>query len=164
MFNQEIFKEAMSAFASGVTIVTMKGAVGSYHGLTVSAFTSVSLDPPMVLFCRKKPKDVQEALGVGDIVVINILSQGQEDLAYRFANPKLDPSARYSEVDFELFEGVPVLLNARAALGTTIRECHEAGDHSIYLCEVHHARVIPDSSPLVYYNRAFHSLLTPESV
>lgn len=162
--DENVFKRAMSTFSTGVTVVTMKGPKDSYHGLTVSAFTAVSLDPPLVLFCRKNVDTGYKPLAAGDRVVINILSKEQTDLAFRFANPKLDNAERFKDMNYRLSHGVPILLGCKSVVESRVKDHFDGGDHTIFICEVIEAEVAADLEPLIYYNRDFYALLSSISV
>jgi len=163
MIKTNTFKEVMGSFCSGVTVITMKGAHKGYHGLTVSSFASVSLDPPLVLFSRKNTNNVQKALVVGDRIVINILSRDQKELAYRFANPKLDNEARFDQVDYELSNGVPILQGSKSAIEADVYDYFDSGDHTIFVCEAKQLHFNKALEPLVYFGGSFYDLLSSTS-
>ena len=79
------FRSALSRFASGVTVVTTKDAAGRMHGITVSAFSSVSLEPPLVLICIEKETGSHYAFGESGLFAVNVLSASQAGLSERFA-------------------------------------------------------------------------------
>src|SRR5215218_10166562 len=81
------FKDALSRFASGVTVVSTKDASGKLHGITVSAFCSVSLEPPMVLICIEKATGSHSAFEESGVFIVNILSASQSSTSERFAAP-----------------------------------------------------------------------------
>jgi hypothetical protein len=83
----ELFRSALSRFASGVTVVTTKDAAGNPHGITVSAFCSVSLEPPMVLICIEKTTGSHYAFPESGRFVVNVLNAGQKHISERFALP-----------------------------------------------------------------------------
>src|SRR5829696_2676507 len=84
------FRAALGRFASGVTIVTTKDAGGRFHGITVSAFSSVSLEPPMILVCIEKTTGTHYAFQESEFFVVNVLAEGQEALSNRFASAIAD--------------------------------------------------------------------------
>lgn len=149
------FRSILGRFPSGVTVVTTKAADGSDHGMTVSAFCSVSLEPPLVLICIEKTASAHEALTTAPTFIVNILSTKQEQLARRFA-----------EVDIDRFEGVGF---SRAGNGIVVLddvlgviECnrcaeHDAGDHTIIIGEVESGRS-GDGKPLLYYRGGYAQL------
>ncbi|HEY3114269.1 MAG TPA: flavin reductase family protein [Gemmatimonadaceae bacterium] len=149
------FRAVLGRFPSGVTVVTTRGADGSDEGMTVSAFCSLSLDPPLVLICIEHSASVHEALTSAPGFVVNILSARQEQIARRF-----------SIVDIERFEGVGF---TRSSSGYAILddilgliECrrfalHDGGDHTIIVGEVEATR-IENGTPLLYYRGGYAQL------
>ncbi|OLD43422.1 MAG: hypothetical protein AUI63_07840 [Gemmatimonadetes bacterium 13_1_40CM_2_60_3] len=145
----------LGRFPSGVTVVTTRGADGSDQGMTVSAFCSLSLDPPLVLICIEHSASVHEALTTAPGFVVNILAARQEQIARRF-----------SIVDIERFEGVGF---TRSSSGYAILddilgliECrrvalHDGGDHTIIVGEVEATR-IENGTPLLYYRGGYAQL------
>jgi flavin reductase (DIM6/NTAB) family NADH-FMN oxidoreductase RutF len=149
------FRSVLGRFPSGVTVVTTKAGDGSDEGMTVSAFCSVSLDPPLVLICVERTASAYSALTTGRGFVVNILSASQEQIARRF-----------SIVDIDRFEGVGYSRspNGLAVLDDVlgIIECatfamHEAGDHTIIVGEVEAARA-QNGTPLLYYRGGYAQL------
>ena len=149
------FRAVLGRFPSGVTVVTTKGANGSDEGMTVSAFCSLSLDPPLILICIEKSASAYQALTSADGFVVNVLSDKQEQTGRRF-----------SIVDIERFEGVGFTRSANgyAILDDVLAviECrrialHEAGDHTIIVGEVEATRA-ENGSPLLYYRGGYAQL------
>ncbi len=158
----EEFRDALRHFPSGVTIVTMR-AGDQVHGLTVSAFASVSPDPPLILIMidqRHHAHTIMEAEGA--VFAVNILGEDQSELSNRFAWVKDED--RFAEGDWGTeVTGAPILQDALAWLDCTIQSRARAGTHTIYVGEVQKAGVPrPDSEPLVYWNRGYRHLRQPE--
>ena len=152
----EQFREALSRWATGVTIVTSR-AGDRIHGMTVSAFSEVSLDPPLVLVCAEKSSHTHPVIAAGGVFAVNILAHDQQALSDRFASKK-DEFRRFEGVEYEAGEtGSPLLAGALAALDCRVVAAHEAGDHVIYVASVEEARV-SDHPPLVHYGRAYRGL------
>ncbi len=154
----EEFRDALRHFPSGVTIVTIR-AGDEVHGLTVSAFASVSPDPPLILIMidhRHRAHEIMEAEGA--VFAVNILGEDQVELSNRFAWVKDED--RFAEGRWsEQATGAPVLLDALAWLDCTIHSRAKAGTHTIYVGEVQRAGVPrPDGEPLVYWNRGYRHL------
>ncbi len=161
----EEFRDALRHFAAGVTIVTMiDPETGSPHGLTVSAFTSVSPKPPMILVCIDHRASAREILEQdGAVFAVNILAGDQTDLSNRFAWVKDED--RFSEGSWAAAEtGAPILTDALAWLDCTVVDRHEAGTHTIYIGEIQ-ASGVPraEELPLIYWNRGYRSLHHHES-
>lgn len=158
--NQDDFRDAMRHFPAGVTIVTVK-AGEDVHGLTVSAFVSVSPTPPLISVIIDHRGRGHELLERSDATfAVNILRAGQDELSNRFAFSDED---RFAMGDWTTAEtGAPVLNDALAWLDCTIYSRHTAGTHTIYIGEVQASKVNePDAKPLVYWNRGYRDMLLP---
>ena len=146
------FRNALSRFPSGVTVVTTKDAAGNLHGITVSAFCSVSLVPPMVLICIEKATVSHDSFGESGVFVVNVLNESQRHLSERFAAPADD---KFSDVEFHPgIEGVPVLNHALANVECRLKHAHDGGDHTIFVGEVESV-TIGDGDPLVYFHHDY---------
>ena len=147
------YKKVLGSFATGVTIVTSR--VGErVHGMTVSAFTEVSLDPPLVLVCADVTSNTQPLIAEGKVFAVNILARDQDDLSTRFASKK-DEDKRFEGLDYETGEtGAPLIAGAVAALDCRVVAAHVAGDHVIYIGEVQDLRV-SDREPLLYLRGSY---------
>jgi len=151
----EEFRSALSQFASGVTVVTTRDAHDKKHGITVSAFCSVSLEPPMVLICIEKTTGSHYAFGESGAFVVNILASSQSDVSEHFAS-RVDE--KFGDVEHSLNEdGVPVLTDAIATLRCTLRHSLDGGDHSIFVGLVESVD-IRGGNPLIYFDRDYHRL------
>lgn len=161
----ERFRNALRHFPSGVTIVTIQAPdMIQPHGLTVSAFSSVSPKPPLIMVAIDHRSSAFTLLEKeGAVFAVNILAQEQVDLSNRFAWVRDED--RFSEGDWSTaVTGAPILKSALAWLDCTIFERYVAGTHSIYIGEVQ-ASSVPreDDAPLVYWNRGYRKLkLQPE--
>jgi flavin reductase (DIM6/NTAB) family NADH-FMN oxidoreductase RutF len=145
----------MSQFASGVTVVTTRDAKGKLHGITVSAFCSVSLEPPMVLICIEKSTGSHYAFGESGAFVVNVLAEGQSHVSEHFAS-QIDE--KFGEIAHEIDEsGVPVLKDAIATLRCTLRHSLDGGDHSIFVGLVESVAVT-GGVPLIYFDHRYHEL------
>lgn len=156
--NSESFRDALRHFPSGVTIVTIKSGQ-QVHGLTISAFTSVSPDPPLIMIVidhRHKAYPIMEEDGA--VFAVNILGLDQEFLSERFA--WVTDEDRFSMGDWDsAVTGAPVLSDALAWMDCTIVGRYSAGTHHIYLGQVQASKVArPDESPLIYWNRDYRHL------
>lgn len=149
------FRNALSRFASGVTVVISKDAAGDLHGITVSAFSSVSLEPPFVLVCIEKTTGSHASLSETDHFSVNLLSSEQKHLSERFASwsgDKFD-GLELTEGD----NGLPLLSGCLANIECTKSHVIEAGDHSIFVGEVTNTHVA-DGDPLLYFRSDYRSM------
>ncbi len=152
------FRDVLSNFASGVTIVTVKSG-DTTHGLTVSAFASISPSPPLIAVVIDQSHSVYPVIEAPDAVfAVNILRQEHEKLSDRFAWVKDED--RFLEGDWgTAVTGAPVLQDAAAWLDCTLHSRSPAGTHTVYVGEIQASRVPePDQSPLVYWNRKYRRL------
>ncbi|OYU77799.1 MAG: hypothetical protein CFE32_04320 [Alphaproteobacteria bacterium PA3] len=130
-FDLKDYRSALGSFATGVTIVTTLDSNGNGHGLTVNSFASVSLEPPLVLWCLGNKSDSFDIFSKCDAYAINILADSQGDLAMRFAgkgDQKLAPG-EYAGLE----TGSPILADTIAAFDTQVVQRIEAGDHLILI-------------------------------
>jgi flavin reductase (DIM6/NTAB) family NADH-FMN oxidoreductase RutF len=148
-FDSAHFRQALSQFATGVTVITTRLADGSYRGLTASSFNSVSLDPPLVLWSLSNGANSMPIFSANSHYVINVLSAGQEDLARRFsrrteANP-------FASVEYTLSRtGHPILKGAAAWFECHNRSRYPEGDHVIFVGEVEECAV--DAQPVLLFH------------
>jgi flavin reductase (DIM6/NTAB) family NADH-FMN oxidoreductase RutF len=158
VISSEDFRNALRHFPAGVTIVTIRSGE-KVHGLTVSAFASVSADPPMVMVIIENRHRAYSLLQEeGAVYAVNILREDQSELSNRFAWNKDED--RFAQGDWTTAAtGAPVLADALAWLDCRIHGRYPAGSHTIYVGEVHASRVPQtDLPPLIYWNRAYRKL------
>lgn len=149
------FRNALSRFASGVTVVVSKDAEERLHGITVSAFSSVSLSPPLVLICVEKTTGSHAALVETEHFTVNVLSSEQQDISQKFASWSLE---KFDGVDMTMGElGLPMVNGCLANLECTMDQIIDAGDHSIFVGEVAHAHIF-DGDPLIYFRSDYRGL------
>jgi flavin reductase (DIM6/NTAB) family NADH-FMN oxidoreductase RutF len=148
------FRQVLGHFASGVTVVTTEYE-GQPYGMTVSSFTSLSLEPPLILFCVDTKLTTQAALlGAGKFVV-NILEQSQEHLSRRFAKRDID---KFQGVAYHVGAlGLPVLDGALAVIECRLHSTAPGGDHLILIGEVVDLQ-LREGLPLLYYRSGYHEL------
>ena len=147
------FRTALGMFATGVTIVTARTESGALLGLTANSFTSVSLDPPLVLWSLARAAGSMPAFSTGSHYAINILSADQKALAERFA---LKGADRWAGVSFtEGAGGAPLLAGAAATFECFNRSRYEEGDHVIFVGEVERCSHRAGASPLLFHGGRF---------
>lgn len=149
-------REAMAQFATGVTIVTVGGQRG--HGMTANAFTSVSLDPPLVLVCVAKAARLHAAILADGCFAVSVLGADQAHVARYFANRGRPAGmAQFDAVQWRpgTCTGAPLLGGALAWLECDVVEVHEGGDHSIFLGRVLECSRGNGGGALVFHAGAF---------
>ena len=156
MISPDEFRRVLGHFASGVTVITVCDGDGRPTGLTASAFTSVSLEPPLVLVCVDHKAQSYPALAAGKMFAVNILCLEQEAVSRRFATTKIDN--KFDGVPFTLSPlGLPLIDNALAQLECATVNVHIAGDHTIFVGRVERSAAGP-GVPLVYYRGKYDRL------
>jgi flavin reductase ActVB len=154
------FRNAMARFASGVTIVTTRNGDGAFVGFTASAFSSLSLDPPLLLVCLQKDADCYAAFMEAEHFAVSILAHGQADVARRFATKAIDKMDGTTTVAGER-TGLPLIEGAAAHTECAMVDRVDGGDHTILVGEVISA-VSTDLEPLLHFNRQFGRFVAEE--
>jgi flavin reductase (DIM6/NTAB) family NADH-FMN oxidoreductase RutF len=150
------YRQALSRWASGVTIVTARHGE-RIHGMTVSAFTAVSLDPPLVLICAERSSHTLPVIAEGGVFAVNVLSRDQSELSSRFASKKYE-WRRFDGLEMETgATGAPLLRGVVANIDCRVVAAHTHGDHIVYIGSVEEVRHF-DREPLVYFRGAYGSL------
>jgi len=145
-------RDALGGFATGVAIVTSLAPDGGWAGLTVNSFSSLSLDPPLVLWCLTLESGLVDHFKPGAKFNVNILGKDQEDLALKFAKPsqdRFDSVAAHPDRD-----GVPLLENCTGILNCVVENTHPGGDHVIIVAKVARYRQT-DIPPLLFHKGGF---------
>jgi len=153
---KEEFRAAMGRFASGVTVVTVKCEDNRPCGMTVSAFSSVSLEPPLILVCIDKRASVHGYFKEGKHFAVNILAADQEVISRRFASKDED---RFNGIGYK--DGItetPLLDGAIAYLECRVVHEYPGGDHTIVVGEVIHTHST-DGKPLAYFRGGYAQLV-----
>jgi flavin reductase (DIM6/NTAB) family NADH-FMN oxidoreductase RutF len=148
----------LGRFATGVTLVTTQ--LGDEpHGMTANAFTSVSLDPPLVLVCVDRAADSHDIIDRAGVFAVNVLSLQQEELSTRFAVKEGPGAHRLDGVPHHAGEtGAPVIDGCLAYLDCRVAGRYPGGDHTIFLGEVVDAGQLSDEGPLVFYQGRYTGL------
>ena len=152
----EIFRETCAHFASGVAVVTVMAPDGAQHGLTVSSFTPVSLQPPLILVCIDHECTILNHFRTAPSFTVNILNAAQREYSVIFSEK---PEGRFDGIAWYPGEnGAPLLPDALGVFECRIAQVVEAGDHSVLIGEVLRS-ISRAGEPLVYFNRAYRTLL-----
>ena len=151
------FRRALGHFATGVTVVTYQPeGIDEFRGTTVNSFTSVSLDPPLILVSLGRQTRSAAALQVGSQFAVNVLHHGQRDLAMHFAG-RPQPN---TNVEWEVRAGVPHLAGCGAHFRCVAQDVHGAGDHVLVIGLVEEFQAA-GHLPLLFYRGSFEHLHTP---
>ena len=155
LVDPDLFRSVLGRFASSVTVLSARDPAGVDHGMTVSAFASVSLSPPLVLACVDLAASIFPTLMTGEWIGISILGDDQESSSRRFADPNTE---RFDDLDIQRGEhGVALLVGALAHLECRIVARHESGDHTIFVTSVETATA-NSGRPLLYYRGGYAQL------
>jgi flavin reductase (DIM6/NTAB) family NADH-FMN oxidoreductase RutF len=157
MITPDHFRLVMGGFATGITVVTTRDHHGQPYGLTVNSFTSVSLNPPLVLVCLDNKLSGLQAFKDSKHFGVSMLSEHQEDLSRMFA--KKD-SERPGTIYFEGKLGMPLLKSSIAVMECEVVAIYAGGDHQIFLGEVRAAEVLQADRPLLYFRGKYRTLNT----
>ena len=146
-FEPRVLRDAFGCFATGVTVVTGRGLDGTRTGLTANSFTSVSLDPPLLLFCPANTASALPALRESGRFAINVLDLDNQHVADRFTKKGID---RFADAEWEEWDGLPVLKHAKAAFACTLHADHDGGDHRIIVGKVTRLGFLNTRESLLY--------------
>jgi flavin reductase (DIM6/NTAB) family NADH-FMN oxidoreductase RutF len=152
--DEATFREAIAHFATGVTVITTLKD-GKPAGMTASAVTSLSLDPVLLLVCINHKLPTHEAIEGSRCFVVNVLGEGQEELALHFARPSAD---KFASVELNPEHELPVLSEAIAFFVCDVHERFPGGDHTIFTGLVRDCGATPGRRPLLYFRSGFGTL------
>jgi 3-hydroxy-9,10-secoandrosta-1,3,5(10)-triene-9,17-dione monooxygenase reductase component len=151
---QGALKQAMRVYPQGVTVVTTQSKTGP-KGITVSSFTSVSLDPPLISISISKSSGMHDTIAGAEKFAVNFLADDQKSVSDRFAG-RSGPAERFHGLKHRAgATGSPIIDGVRAAIECTIWRIIEGGDHSIIIGEVLAASSLNSKRPLVYYSQQY---------
>jgi flavin reductase (DIM6/NTAB) family NADH-FMN oxidoreductase RutF len=155
----DALRGAMRLWATGVTIVTTK-LNGDWHGMTVSSFTSISLDPPLLMVSLEHGTRTHDMVKQAGFFGVTILSEGQQVISQRFAGQLAESRDRFADLEvFTMETGAPFIVGGLAFMDNQVASRVVAGSHTLFIARVVATRFIPDNErPIVYFNRAYHHL------
>ena len=152
------FKDALASWASGVSVVTVAEDEQVY-GLTVSSFSSVSLDPPLVLVCLANSNRLPSMVKSTGEFAVSILDRGQEAASNYFASRGREPGPDFGEIGIERTDsGLPVVAGAAAWVSCKLHSAIVQGTHTICVGEVLQAKSNDGGQPLLYFRRAYRGV------
>ncbi|MEA2167627.1 MAG: flavin reductase [Solirubrobacteraceae bacterium] len=160
-FTSRDFRSTVGTFATGVTVVTTMGAEHGY-GMTANAFSSVSLDPPLVLVCVIYPSEGATQIQANGCFAVNVLAADQEPISRYFASrDRPRGQDAFAEVSHRVgASGSPILDGAAGYLDCRLHTTHEAGDHLIFLGEVLELG-FTEGAPLVFHGGGYKVVSAP---
>jgi len=148
-------RRVLGHFVTGVTVVTTMDKVGTPFGLTVNAFTSLSLNPPLVLICIDKEAQCYRCFDQSRIFAVNVLSEDQEAISRRFASRGIEKFAGIKWHRGKL--GVALLDGAMGHIECKVVHSYEGGDHTIYVGEIVNTAA-SGKRPLIFFKGKYHRL------
>ena len=155
-FDQTEFRHALGKFATGITVVTTHGRDQQAVGITVNSFTSVSLDPPLVLWCLDLGANTYEDFANCKDFAIHVLHEEQENVSRIFAE---NDSDKFSSLEWHQGElGSPVLTDCSVCLQCSTYEIYPGGDHIIILGRVEIIESFKNTQPLIYHGGTYRCL------
>lgn len=153
------FKKAMQLWTSGVTVVTTQSEKFGIQGMTVTAFSSVSINPPQVLVCINESADTGAGIQESQCFAVNVLSSTQQDVSNQFAGGS-SQEQRFENTPWAAgITGAPLLDNSIMSMECKVTEKIRAGTHWIIIGEVQNS-VCRDGEPLLYYRGAYQQIMT----
>ena len=157
MLSKDEFRTALSQFATGVTVITTLDDQGKPHSMTANSFTSVCLDPPVILVCVAHSTNTYGFVKRMGRFGVNILHQDQKEQGAYFAKR---PEDRTGNVDYSYSEseaGVPILDDSMVFLRCEVIGSHDYGDHTIFLGEVKEVLRNESGAPLMFYQSRWYN-------
>ena len=155
-------RRACGQFATGVTIVTVRDGEG-FRGMTANSFTSVSLDPPLVLVSIDRRNRTHELLREGEPFVVSVLTHAQQCWSDRFAGRHGDVQHQFDDIPHTLSpDGVPIIEAAAATFSCRVAAIHPAGDHSLFIGRVERIDSTPGMAPLLFFAGKYRAVRLDE--
>jgi flavin reductase (DIM6/NTAB) family NADH-FMN oxidoreductase RutF len=155
-FDLRDLRSALGQYATGVAVITARGTDGRRVGMTANSFTSVSMDPPLVLWCPGKNAPSLPTFTEATHFAVNVLGAGHEHISRQFSTPAVD---KFFEIDLiDGKGGTPILPEAIASFECRTVRCVEVGDHIVIIGEIEHFEATK-GDPLVFHAGSFHAVL-----
>ncbi len=157
VFDQIEFRRALASFPTGVAIMTSRDGQGEPVGLTCNSFSSVSLDPPLVLWSLRKASKSIDIFRSAKTFAINVLAEDQDHLSQHFATSSI--LKKFETIDWSTgYAGLPLIDDCVARFHCDVSAQHDAGDHIIFLGQVVKYEVLREDDSLVFYKGAYMML------
>ena len=160
-------RRACGQFATGVTVVTVRDGDG-FRGMTANSFTSVSLDPPLVLVSVDRRTRTHQLLAAGERpgepFVVNVLTTDQEQWSDRFAGRHGDVQHQFDDIPHTLSpDGVPIIADVAASFSCRVVAVHPAGDHSLFIGQVEQIAYASGAAPLLFHGGKYRAVRAEEA-
>lgn len=152
------FRRAMSSFATGVNVITVHDTDGQPHGMTATAFCSVSGDLALLLVCVNRDSRTRERIATSGRFGVSMLSGGSAQISDHCARPGADKRLPREWLVDEGAAGAPVLASAIAHADCSVHEQQDVGTHTVFIGRVEQLYFGPDTEPLVYFRGGYHRL------
>lgn len=150
-------KNTMAQWASGVSVVTTRRE-GLVYGITVSSFTSVAMEPPLIAVCLNRENRLAEMVELSGRFAVSLLAAGQQDVSNYFASSGREPTETFTEVATDNYQGLPVVTDALGHLICQVHEVIDLGTHAFVVGRVQHTRSHEDSGALLYWRRGYREV------
>lgn len=156
MFTDKEFRNCMGEFATGICVITAKNKNNEPYGVTINSFSSVSLDPVLILYCMDKKSDNYQNIVDFEHFNVHILSENQLKISNSFAKPA---NVDWQNIDHKIDDnGNPVISNCNAVISCEKYNILDGGDHSIILGKVLDIHIDSNHPPLIYYKGKYDKL------
>ena len=154
-----LFRRVMGSFPTGITVLTVEREPGQVHGMTANSFTSVSLDPVLILVCIDRNARLLSYMNAQRRFGVNILKDSQQQVSEHFAKPHLDVAEQSRlGIRFRWTEsGIPLLQEGLGHLGCNVVAEHVSGDHTIFVAEVESLE-LNEGEPLLYVRGKYRAI------
>jgi flavin reductase (DIM6/NTAB) family NADH-FMN oxidoreductase RutF len=154
--DQRALRDALGCFATGVTVVTTQTCTGEPVGVTVNAFSSVSLDPPLLLFCLDRQAYSLPSFRAARNFCVNVLSEAQQGLSVQFAEAGRQ---KWSNVPYRLGESAcPLIEGALATFECGVEQVVDGGDHVVFFGRIQRAMATREGKPLLFYRGRYEAV------
>ncbi len=154
-FDAREFRKALGTFPTGVAVVTTRAPSGAFVGLTVNSFSSLSIEPPLVLWSLQLASPNLGAFDRARYFAVNVLAEGQVELSRRFASQVPN---RFADLEVHAgLEGLPLIAGCAARLECRATARHNGGDHALFIGQVERFEYDAHKRPLVFYAGRYHA-------
>jgi flavin reductase (DIM6/NTAB) family NADH-FMN oxidoreductase RutF len=155
-FTSQELRKGFSSFATGVTVITCLDSEKNAHGITISSFNTVSLEPPLILWSLKKHSHLMPSFEVGNKQLIHVLARSQEEMAMHFATVKEN---QFVSISHQITaSGLTQIEGCAAYFECETVSVHTGGDHNIIVAKVLNLKHDPESRPLIFAHSKFMGL------